>query len=272
MEKKDHKISVIMGIYNCAETLEEALESIEEQTYDNWEIIMCDDGSIDNTLEVAQKFAYKNPDRTKIICNKKNLGLNKTLNKCLEFVQGDFIARQDGDDISLPTRFEKEICMLINFPEYSFVSCDMNFFDESGIWGKTNVKKLPDRKDFLKGTPFCHGSCMIRKEAYDNVDGYSVSNRLLRVEDYHLWIKMYEKGYKGINIQEPLYLMRDDRNAIKRRKFKYRLNESYVKALAVRNLNLPIYCYGSCLKPLVIGLLPSRIYTALHRIKQNKKK
>ena len=91
------------------------------------------------------------------------------------------------------------------------------------------------------------------------------SKRLLRVEDYHLWIKMYEKGYKGINIQEPLYLMRDDRYAQGRRKFKYRVNEAYVKAYAVKALGMKKKNYIYCLRPIIIGLLPKNVYRILHR-------
>ena len=92
------KVSIIMGIYNCADTLEEAVESILQQTYDDWELIMCDDGSMDSTYEIATRFSrqYEN-----IIAfqNEKNMGLNYTLNKCLEKAKGEYIARMDGDDI-----------------------------------------------------------------------------------------------------------------------------------------------------------------------------
>ena len=123
-------------------------------------------------------------------------------------------------------------------PEIAIVSTDMLFFDENGVWGKTYAELYPIKESFLKGTPFCHAACMVRKEAYEKVKGYSISDRLLRVEDYHLWIKMYAKGFKGMNLQEPLYSMRDDRNAQGRRKFKYRLNEAYVKKVAIKELGL----------------------------------
>ena len=106
MEKKP-LVSILMGIYNCADTLEEAIESIENQTYDNWELIMCDDGSKDNTYEIAKKYNEKNPEKFVLIKNEKNLGLNMTLNNCLKVAKGELIARMDGDDISLPERFGK---------------------------------------------------------------------------------------------------------------------------------------------------------------------
>ena len=88
---------------------------------------------------------------------------------------------------------------------------------------------------------------------------------MLRVEDYLLWLKMYKAGFRGKNIDKILYSMRDDRNAYSRRKFKYRLNEAYVKYLAVRELELPIWGYIYMIRPILVGLLPGIIYDKLHK-------
>lgn len=195
------------------------------------------------------------------------MGLNQTLNNCLAIAQGEFIARMDGDDTCSPCRFEKEVRVLDAHPELAIVSSDMSFFDENGVWGQTHVILQPLSKDFLKRTCFCHAACMVRKEAYDAVNGYSLGKRLLRVEDYHLWIKMYAKGYRGYNIPEPLYQMRDDGNANARRKFKFRLNETYVKIQAIKMLHLPVWSYVYCVRPVLIGLLPDSFYNYLHHKK-----
>lgn len=261
------KISVIMGIYNCASTLSESIDSVLNQTYTNWELIMCDDGSTDDTFDVAIEYMREHPDKIIVLKNEKNLGLNETLNKCLKIAQGEYIARMDGDDICSPERFEVELEILDNEPDIAIVSTDMYFFDESGIWGNISHPEYPQTKDFLYGTPFCHAPCMVRKEAFDAVDGYSVGKKLLRVEDYHLWFKMYKAGYKGKNIHKSLYSMRDDRNAYNRRKFKYRLNEAYVKCLAIKEFGLPVYGYVYALRPIIVGLLPKIIYDKLHKWK-----
>lgn len=260
------RISVIMGIYNCASTLQEALNCLYAQTYQNFEIILCDDGSKDETYNIAQDNA-KTHNNIKLIRNPYNMGLNQTLNNCLAIAQGEFIARMDGDDTCSPDRFEKEVRVLDAHPELAIVSSDMSFFDENGIWGQTHALLQPRPNDFLKQTRFCHAACLVRKEAYDAVGGYSVGKKLLRVEDYHLWIKMYSKGYRGYNIPEPLYQMRDDRNANTRKKFEHRLNEAYVKVLAINMLNLSIWSYGYCLRPILIGLLPKFLYNYLHHKK-----
>lgn len=265
------KISVIMGIYNCADTLPDAINSILNQTYTDWELILCDDGSTDETYAVAREYQKQWPGKIKLIQNETNFGLNATLNHCLQMAEGKYIARMDADDLCSPERFAAELAVLENEPEVAIVSTDMEFFDETGVWGVIRHPEYPDRKDFLAGSPFCHAACMMRKEALDAVGGYSVSKWLLRVEDYHLWLKMYKVGYKGKNIHTALYQMRDDREAYARRKFAYRINEAYVKILVVRDLKLPFVYVVCALKPILVGLLPGPIYKFLHKKKlQNR--
>lgn len=263
-------VSVIMGIYNCEQYLEEALNCIVNQTYTNWEVVMCDDGSKDNTVLVAQKFVDKYPGKFRLLINEQNMGLNFTLNKCLYEAKGDYIARMDGDDLCSPERFQKEIEILENNPDIAIVGTDMEFFDENGVFGKTKSIKEPTKKTFMNRTPFCHATCMVKKEAYLAVDGYTVDKRLLRVEDYHLWAKMYAQGYKGVNIQEPLYMMRDDRNAQNRRKFKYRLNSAYAQIITAKMLKLPPHTIIYIVKVVLKGLVPNFIYKVLHRRKLSK--
>ncbi len=262
------KISVIMGIYNCAEYLDAAIQSIIHQTYSNWELILCDDGSTDNTYEIAKNYTSLYPEKIKLIKNPENLGLNKTLNKCLRLAEGEYIARMDGDDISLPHRFETEVAFLDSHPDYAIVSCPMDYFDQDGIFASASVRsEIPQKQDFLKGTPFCHAPCMVRREAYLAVDGYTEAPKFLRVEDYNLWVKMYRAGFRGFNLSAPLYQMRDDRNAANRRKFKYRFHEVYAIGNAIHLLQLPKWSYLYTLRPLLVGLLPTKLYEYLHKRK-----
>lgn len=266
------KVSIIMGVYNCAKTLDEAIQSILCQTYNNWELIMCDDGSIDDTYNVAEKYVKQNPDRIVLLRNESNQGLNYTLNKCLYVATGDYIARMDGDDISLPTRLEKEMNFLIKNPEYALVSTPMIMFDENGDWGQTSVIQHPTVNDFCTHTPFfCHAACIIKKSVFLEVEGYTVDKKLLRVEDCHLWFKIYSKGYKGANLTEPLYKMRDDRNATNRRGFKARLNGCYVLYAGFRMVGMPWYKYIYVLRNTIIEIgkciVPISIYEYVHKRK-----
>ena len=258
------KVSVLMGIYNCTSTLQEALDSLYAQTYQDFEIILCDDGSKDNTYEVALENQRKHPNIV-LLRNEQNLGLNATLNKCLAAAKGEYIARMDGDDISLPTRFEKQVKFLDEHPEYAVVSAPMIYFDENGEFRRGKGRGEVVARDFVQGSPICHAPCMARTEVFRSVGGYSVDDRLLRVEDYHLWFKIFAAGHKLFMMDECLYMMRDDQNAYRRRTFKSRLNEAYVKRIGYRMIGLPFYYQIFSLRPIIIGLLPKSIYKILHK-------
>ncbi len=264
------RVSIIMGIYNCADTLAEAIESLLAQTYSDWKLIMCDDGSSDHTYDVAKQYADNYPNEFVLITNERNMGLNATLNHCLKYADSEYVARMDGDDISVPSRLEKEVDFLDKHPEYAIVSSSMKYFDREGVFREGKGRGEPRKESFVHGTPFCHAPCMVRKEAYDKVGGYTVKEELLRVEDWHLWIKMYAAGYKGYELDESLYMMRDDRNATARRKLKYRFNESRVIQIAIKELGLSKKNYIFMLRPILVGLLPTPIYHILHRKKVTK--
>lgn len=257
------QVSVIMGIYNCAATLEEAVECICQQTFNDWELIMCDDCSTDNTLEAAQEIAQKDP-RIKVLHNEQNLTLAPTLNRCAKVATGKYLVRMDGDDICDPTRFEKEFAVLETNPSCAVVSCQMNLFDASGVYRIITHPEYPTPADFVKRSQFCHAGCMMRKDAFDSVGGYSESLTYKRVEDYDLWVRMYRAGYMGSNIQEPLYSMRDDRNAYSRRTFENRRNEIRVKMNCIRWFRLPVYSYVHILTTAAKAIMPSFLYRRLH--------
>lgn len=257
-------ISVIMGIYNCADTLEEAINCIINQTYTNWELIMCDDCSNDDTYKVAQKIASKDT-RIKVLKNEKNLTLAPTLNKCLEVVNGKYVARMDGDDVCDLSRFEKEIKFLENNLNYDLVSCQMNLYDENGIYKVIKHKPEPTMEDLIIKSQFCHAGCMIRTNTIKGLGGYSITNDCKRIEDYDLWVRLYLSGKKGYNIDEPLYSMRDDRNAKKRRNIKNRINESKLKYRIYKNSKISFKYSFHILIPILKYMMPNFIYDYFHK-------
>ena len=258
------KVSVLMGIYNCAETLPQAVASIQNQTYSNWELILCDDGSTDNTYSVAQSLAAKD-SRIILLRNAHNLGLNQTLNNCLAAATGDYIARMDGDDDCLPDRFEKQVTLLEDHPEFQITSSPMILFDETGEWGQTTLPEFPTPANVVEGTAICHAPVMLRKECIDAVGGYTVDKRMLRVEDVNLWIKLYAAGSCCCNIQQPLYRMRNDQNALNRRKYIYRVNSTYVRLCGCRLLHLGPKSYIKAFSPMIVGLIPAHLRQAIRK-------
>ena len=245
------KISVLMGAYNCGSTIGKSIESIQNQTFTDWEMIICDDGSADNTAEVVKEY-QKNDNRIIFISNDKNRGLSYTLNHCLEKASGEYCARMDGDDLCDETRFEKQAKFLDEHPEYGFVSTTMKRFDERGEYMVPEIGEgySPTNKSFIKGSPFCHAPAMLRKSTYDAVDGYRVDDRVLGVEDYDMWFRIYAKGIKGYIIEEPLYSMFDGRDAGARRTFKRRLNEAWVRKEGYKLLKIPFVYRIFVLKPI----------------------
>lgn len=259
-------VSVLMGIYNCADTLEEAVDCIINQTYENWELIMCDDCSSDNTYEVAVRIAQKD-NRIRVIKNEKNLTLAPTLNHCFEEAGGEYLARMDGDDVCDKDRFEKEVKVLNEHPEYAVVSSGMRFYDENGVYGEIINPEEPKGEDFVNHSPICHAPCMMRADALRKVGGYSNSPEVERIEDYDLWVRMYAEGYKAYNIQEPLYSMREGRDAIKRKKFKFRVTEYKLRKRVCKQFGLGFKSKLIAFKPIIIGLMPQFVYSAVHKNK-----
>lgn len=233
------KISVIMGIYNCADTLPEAINSIVNQTYKNWQLIMCDDCSTDNTYDVAKSFVEQYPDKMILIRNDKNMRLAYSLNHCLEYADGEYVARMDGDDLSTSDRFEKQIAYLKEHPEYDLVGTSMRRFDESGMHDIEYAADSPDRYTLHSANPFNHATILTYKRVYDALGGYTVAERTNRGQDYDLWFRFYHAGFNGNNLREPLYLLREDKAAVRRRTFKVRYNAFKTTVYGYRLLNYP---------------------------------
>jgi len=262
-----------MGIYNCSATLQEALDSLYVQTFQDFEIILCEDGSVDDTYDIARKNHLAHPDRIVLLRNERNMGLNVTLNRCLQMAGSEYVARMDGDDVSLPERFEKQVRFLDTHPEYAIVSTPMIRFDENGEFARGRGGDAPTKLDFIEGTPFCHAPSMVRREAYLAVGGYTEDVRLIRVEDYNLWMKMYALGYRGYNLPECLYKVREDRACMSRKRSDdlwrdiFHNNETYAHLLACKVLDLPLKGYVYCFLPIVKRLIPRTLFDYCHKRK-----
>lgn len=264
------RITVLMAIYNCAETLVEALDSLMNQTYQGFKVVLCDDASTDNTYEVAQKYIKKYPDKFILIRNEENKKLPYSLNRCLEYADTEYVARMDGDDISLPERFEKEIDFLDNHKDFSFVSCPMEYFDNDGVFMTGKIVNQPTKKNFIGNSPHAHAPVMIRTQALKSVGGYTDKRWTRRGQDVHLWAKLYNSGYKGFNLDIPLYQMRDDKNAFKRRKAVeeiYGFKRTYE---IFRLMGIPKYYLYIQVFALIKSLTPHKIYSYYHKKKYSK--
>ena len=251
--------SIITGVYNieyCA-SFHKSMRSILEQTYTDFEWILCDDGSTDNSWELLQDYAAQDA-RILLLRNEKNLGLAATLNHCLSHAKGEFVARQDADDYSLKERLEKQIAYLKENPYVDVLGCQTYLFDEQGIWGKENFPKKVTDRDFLFCSPYKHGAVVFRKEALLRTGGYRVAKETKRAEDYDLFMTMQTFG-RGENLEEYLYCFCEDLHARKRRKYYFRLDEAKVRFRGFRTLGLLPGGFPYVIKPLLVGLIPEQL-------------
>lgn len=257
-----------MAIYNCEDTLAEALDSLLNQTYQGFKVILCDDCSDDNTFTIAQNYLKRYPDKFTLLQNEVNSKLPFSLNRCLEFADTEYVARMDGDDISKPDRFRTQIDFLDSHPEYDLVSTAMDYFDENGVFKTSKVISTPDKKDFIGSTPHAHAPVMIRTSVLKSVGGYTVKRWTQRGQDVHLWAKIYSNGGKGFNLSQPLYMMRDDKAAFKRRSFKEGLISIRRIIEIYKLLNISLFDINAlkwAIRPLIVTALPKKIYDHYHR-------
>jgi glycosyltransferase EpsE len=201
------KISVILTAFNDEENIKKAIESILDQSYENFELITVDDGSSDNTFNILK--SYKSFDsRIKVIKNNKNLGLTKSLNKALVYTQGEFIARHDSDDISLKQRFQHQVDVL-NDTRYDFcISRAINLKTQKAIPRISYY--LPSKFVMKYKNPFIHGTLMIRKNILTSNGGYD--ERFHYAQDFKLYYDLLKNGHSFYYIKEPLYLLNVENN------------------------------------------------------------
>ena len=236
---KRPKVSVIMGVYNCETTLAAAIDSILRQTYPHWELVMCDDGSTDGTYALAEKYQRKYPEKIVLLKNEQNRKLSYTLNRCLKAATGELIARMDGDDISHPDRFERQVEYLSSHPKIQLVGSDMQCFDETGLHNVRHAAKEPDRTTLRTRNPFFHATIMTYRSVFEALNGYSEAAYAERVEDLELWFRFFSKGFSGDNIPLPLYCVRENYATLKRRTARDRMNVLRVKSQGYRLLGFP---------------------------------
>jgi glycosyltransferase involved in cell wall biosynthesis len=188
-------ISVLMPAYNARRYVREAVDSILTQTLGDFECIVIDDGSSDDTLAIVNALAARDP-RIRVL-NGPNAGVSASLNKGLALARGQFIARMDADDISLPTRFEKQARFLQERPNYVLVGSRCMLIDPDGfpICEKTDIVDDHEEIDSLllrMSWPLVHPAVMMRTDALRKVGGYDTRYRTN--QDHDLFLRLAEVG------------------------------------------------------------------------------
>ena len=195
-------VSVIMSCHNSEDVLKLSVESILSQTYENIELLIMDDGSTDSTFEIMNEFSkiHKN---IRIFQNDTNIGLTKSLNLLINYSKGEFIARQDADDVSLRVRIETQM-----------IKMEKNSLDFSATRAiiKNSTKKIPGLSYFLPSkylvqykNPFIHGTMLFRKKSLYKIGCYDENYYF--AQDYKLISDMIKNKFKYGKIFTPLYIL-----------------------------------------------------------------
>ena len=184
------KISVIMPAYNAEKYIKEAMDSILNQTYGDFEFIVLNDCSRDRTEEII--LSYED-DRIVYVKNEQNMGVAATLNKGLGLAKGDYIARMDADDISMPERFAQQVAALDANPKLAVLGTNTEIFNENGTictgWSATNPDQM--KVDLLFSCGLAHPSVMMRRQVIQAMGGYDLEFE--GMEDYDLWCRVAEE-------------------------------------------------------------------------------
>lgn len=186
-------VTVAMSVYNAAPYLALAIESILAQTFGEFEFLIVNDGSSDGSAEIIDSYAAR--DRRVRPIHQENRGLVASLNRMIDEARAPLIARMDGDDISRPERFEKQLAFLDSNPDFGVVGTLTINIDEAGKESWLNADQPTDWEGFrdaLKDKPLlCHPSAMIRTEVVRAAGGYRAAFK--HCEDYDLWLRLSER-------------------------------------------------------------------------------
>ena len=207
-------VSVILPAYNCEKFIGQAIRSVLDQTFRDFELIIVNDGSTDKTE--VEIIAFNDP-RIVYINNQQNQGLISSLNRAIDIAKGKYIARMDADDICAPSRLAKQRDLLDQREALTMVACTVDLIDENGknagVWELDRKTLEPEqiRKQMAYENCIAHPTIMIRA---DVLKQFKYAPSQVNIEDYDLWLRLLSHGHQFAKINEPLLLYRIHGNSI----------------------------------------------------------
>lgn len=240
-------ISCVMPCYNREEYVAEAIESVLNQTFRDFEFIIIDDGSTDNTPEIIEEYA-KNDNRIIFLQNEENKGISYSRNRANTVAKGKYIAVMDSDDISEPERFEKEIEYLENHEDIGIVGTQYFYFlgddKNNGFFTHFETEDRQKRLKILYASPIAHATILMRKSI---IDKYNIryDSSYDGVEDYELWTRMI-KITKFHSLSESLYRVRGHNNNISKESPRktatiFKIYNNILKDIVAEDFHIPVY-------------------------------
>lgn len=254
------RISVLLCVFNAEKTLRRCLESIQTQTLTDWECIICNDCSSDNSQIIIDEFANKD-SRFKCFTNDRNYGLTHSLNECIIRARAEIYARQDADDWSDNRRLEIQYNFVKEHPEYAVVGTNAYNVDDDGNLSEIQyIEELKAIDLVNKKGIYNHGTWMMRAGDIIEVGCYTDRPEVIRSQDYDMALKLYAKGKKMYNIQESLYYTFRGEEAIRRmRNWKRVKGLMWIRWNGYKANHFPLWTYVYVLKPLFAVLIPYKL-------------
>lgn len=222
-------VSVVMAVHNSERFLRDSIDSILNQTFADFEFIIVDDGSTDGTAAILDSYTDA---RIRIIRNEKTRGLPTSLNRGTETAEGTYIARMDGDDISLPERFARQVAYLTDHPHIDVLGTWFTHLTHNGE--RLNTVELPLTHGMIAWsllffTPISHPTAIIRRAVLQRVGGYNIDYPL--AQDYELWTRLIHRAQLA-NLPEALVLYRIQTDEAKKRRQRAASKMALLKWLA----------------------------------------
>jgi len=193
------KVTVLMPVYNGGKYLKEAIDSILNQTFIDFEFLIINDGSTDNSTEIVKSYDDK---RINFVENEFNMGLASTLNKGLDIAKGEYIVRMDQDDISLPKRIEKQVEFMDKNPKIGICGSWAKFFGEMNFVAKYSRTNREIITNSFYSCPMAHPTVIFRRESFNKYN-LKYNPDFKTAEDYELWTRA-SRHIKFANIQKVL--------------------------------------------------------------------
>lgn len=209
MTKNEALVSIVMPAYNCEKYVVEAINSILTQTYRNWELLVLDDGSKDNTLQIIEEFSQKD-SRIKALPNGKNMGVSATRNRGIELASGEWIAFLDSDDMWNSEKLEKQF-EIVEKEAAEFLFTGSSYINEEGEPYK-GIFEVPEKITYKKlrnQNVISCSSVLVKKKYFENIKMEKDEMH----EDYAVWLRILKLGVTAFGVNEPLLIYRNSRNS-----------------------------------------------------------
>lgn len=262
------KVSILLSVFNNEDTIKRSIKSVLSQTYSNFELIIINDASNDQTCYILEELS--NTDcRICVYTNVNNLGLTCSLNKGLKFCNGDYIARIDADDIWHQDKLQKQMDFMLKNPEYALLGTAYEEVDSKGQYYRGSTVPFHQesealKKAMIKYNPFFHSSVIIRRDVLTKFGGYDKS--CFYAQDYNLWVRIAAE-YEIANLSHILAYrgMSQDNISVKKEK-QQRISALKSKLLALKMHN-NIFNYRYLIADVVVIIMPKVIVNLVRLIK-----